>query len=158
MCFQCLLCFTQCMVECMSQMSLILVLVIIIFKRVTTVSNGNFLWHCLALIGCLSQSIDIHAFCIQLAMSLGQMKTLICNYVASTALSGIVFAFYLCFPYILFILLHYHVVYREFLWPRSIKLVQMLIFQVHIIRNSLYIKHSSHFCVFFTFLTKLVIS
>ena len=44
--------------------------------------------------------------------------------------------------------MHYHVIHREFLWPTSIKWVQMLIFQVHIIRNSLYIKRSSQFCVF----------
>ena len=44
-------------------------------------------------------------------------------------------------PCILFILMYYRVVYREFLWPRSTKWVQMLIFQVYIIINSLFIKH-----------------
>ena len=42
-------------------------------------------------------------------------------------------------------------------WLRSSKWVQMLIFQLDIIIYSLYIKHSSQFCVFFTFLTNLVI-
>ena len=32
---------------------------------------------------------------------------------------------------------------------------QMLIFQVYIIINNLYIKHSSQFCIFFTFVTTL---
>ena len=49
------------------------------------------------------------------------------------------------------------VVHREFLHPTSTKWVQMLIFQVYIIINSLYIIHSSQLWVFFTFLVILVI-
>ena len=47
--------------------------------------------------------------------------------------------------------MHYCVVQREFLWPRSTKWLQTLIFQIHIIRNSLYIKPSLCFCIFFYF-------
>ena len=54
-------------------------------------------------------------------------------------------------------LMPFHVVHREFLCPTSTKCAQMSFKVVNIIINSLYIKHSSHFCVFFTFLVILVI-
>ena len=76
---------------------------------------------------------------------------------ASTALSGIVFAFLLYFPVILIVLMPFCVDYREFLYPKSTRLVQILIFQVHIITNILYIKCLSQFYVFFTFLGNLTI-
>ena len=56
-----------------------------------------------------------------------QLSFIIWNYVASTALSGIVFAFQSFFPCIFIVLLHYCVVYREFLWPRNTKSDQIMI-------------------------------
>ena len=122
----------------------------------------------LALIGCLLWPIDLKAFCIQLAMWLGPMKTFRSMSKLTNLISMQLCGFHCIIWYSTCILviipinfdcffLHYHVVYREFLWPRSTKWVQTLIFQVDIIINSLYIKCSSLFCVFFIFLSNLII-
>ena len=81
----------------------------------------------------------------------------ICNYVASTALMGTVFAFWLFFPCIFIIYCDYCVFHREFLWPTSAKSVQTLIFCIIVIRNGLNTKHSVHSRLNFMFLVQLLI-
>ena len=81
----------------------------------------------------------------------------ICNYVASTALLGTVFALWLFFPCISIALDYYRVFHREFLWPTSAKWVQTLIFCIIVIRNGWNTKHSSHFWLNFMFLVQLLI-
>ena len=77
----------------------------------------------------------------------------ICNYVASTALLGTLFALYLFFPCIFIALEYYHVLHREFLCAKR---VQTLIFCIIVIRNGLNTKHSLHSRLNFTFLSNLV--
>ena len=90
----------------------------------------------------------------------------ICNYVASTALMGTVFSFWLFFPCIFINYCDYRVNHREFLWLVVASRCQMSLdinilyhsYQqlVNITRNGLNTKHSLHFSAYFTFLFILV--
>ena len=90
----------------------------------------------------------------------------ICNYVASTALKGTVFAFWLFFPCIFISYCNYRVNHREFLWLVVASQCQMssdinILYHsyqqlVHITRNGLNTKCSLHFSTYFTFLSILV--
>ena len=90
----------------------------------------------------------------------------ICNYVASTALMGTVFAFWLFFPCIFINYFDYCVNHREFLWlvvasrclmSSDINILYHSYQQlVNIIRNGLNTKCSLHFSAYFTFLSILV--
>ena len=85
---------------------------------------------------------------------------------ASTALKGTVFAFWLFFPCIFINYCDYHVNHREFLWLVVASQCQMSSdinilchsYQqlVHITRNGLNTKRSLHFSAYFTFLSILV--
>ena len=85
---------------------------------------------------------------------------------ASTALKGTVFAFWLFFPCIFINYCDYHVNHREFLWLVVASQCQMstdinILYHsyqqlVHITRNGLNTKHSLHFSAYFTFLSILL--
>ena len=113
------------------------------------IGNGN--TH-KALIGCLSCPIDSNAPGIQLAMWLGEMKIFrtmlctlcqklllysICNYVASTAYRGTVFAFRVSLLVNFMYFYYFCVFHREFLWPTGAKWVSTLIFRITGIRDCL---------------------
>ena len=88
------------------------------------------------------------------------------NYVASTALMGTVFAFWLFFPCIFINYCDYRMNHREFLWLVVASQCQMssdinILYHsyqqlVNITRNGLNTKHSLHFSAYFTFLSILV--
>ena len=85
---------------------------------------------------------------------------------ASTALKGTVFAFWLFFPCIFINYCDYRVNHREFLWLVVASQCQMssdinILYHsyqqlVHITKNGLNTKHSLHFSAYFTFLFILV--
>ena len=85
---------------------------------------------------------------------------------ASTALKGTVFAFWLFFPCIFISYCDYHVNHREFLWLVVASQCQMssdinILYHsyqqlVHITRDGLNTKRSLHFSTYFTFLVILV--
>ena len=85
---------------------------------------------------------------------------------ASTALKGTVFAFWLFFPCIFINYCDYRVNHREFLWLVVASQCQMssdinILYHsyqqlVHITRNGLNTKHSLHFSAYFTFLSILL--
>ena len=90
----------------------------------------------------------------------------ICNYVASTALMGTVFAFWLFFPCIFISYCDYRVNHREFLWLVVASRCQMssdinILYHsyqqlVNTTRNGLNTKRSLYFSAYFTFLFILV--
>ena len=93
--------------------------------------------------------------CFALCAKIIQSFT-ICNYVASTALKGTVFAFWLFFPCIFINYCDYRVFHREFLWPTNTKCDQVSWPLVNIINNWLNTKRSLHFSIYFIFLVILV--
>ena len=91
------------------------------------------------------------ALCVKIVFHIS-----ICNYVASIALLGTVFALWLFFPCIFIVLDYYCVFHREFLWPISTKCDQMSWQLVNSIKNGLNTKHSLHSSANFIFLSILV--